>query len=66
MPIPRLRTGKRTPQHHQVASIQDPEEELNNISSVPSNKHLFKRATTPNKGKHRLHFKSNCNLIIYI
>jgi hypothetical protein len=38
-------------QHHQVASIQDPEEELNNISSVPSNKHLFKRATTPNKGK---------------
>jgi hypothetical protein len=51
MPIPRLRTGKRTPQHHQVASIQDPEEELNNISSVPSNKHLFKRATTPNKGK---------------
>jgi hypothetical protein len=52
MPIPRLRTGKRTPQHHQVASIQDPEEKLNNISSVPSNsnQHLFKRATTPNKG----------------
>jgi len=47
MPTPRLRTGKRTP-HHQVASIQ---EELKNMTSVPSNKHLFKKPTSPFKGK---------------
>jgi hypothetical protein len=47
MPTPRLRTGKRTP-HHQAASIQ---EELKNMTSVPSNKHLFKKPTSPFKGK---------------
>ena len=47
MPTPRLRTGKRT-SHHQVASIQ---EELKNMTSVPSNKHLFKKPTSSFKGK---------------
>ena len=46
MPTPRLKTGKRTP-HHQVASIQ---EELKNMTSVPSNKHLPKKPTSPFKG----------------
>ena len=46
MSTPRLRTGKRTP-HHQVASIQ---EELKNMTSVPSNKHLPKKPTSPFKG----------------
>ena len=48
MPTPRLRTGKRTPHHHPVASIQ---EELKNMTSVPSNMHLFKQPTSPFKGK---------------
>jgi hypothetical protein len=41
MPTPRLRTGKRTP-HHQVASIQ---EELKNMTSVPSSPRFLCRLT---------------------
>ena len=47
MPTATPSTGKRT-SYHQVANIQ---EELKNMTSVPFNKHLFKKARTPYNGK---------------
>ena len=51
MSTPRLniRTEKRTP-HYEVERIKE-RLSLNNILSVPSNKHLFKKPTFPFKGK---------------
>jgi len=53
MPAPTPSTGRRTPYHliEPEVKIANSQEELKYITSVPSNKHLFKNARTPYKGK---------------
>jgi len=51
MPTATQSNGRRTPYHLIEVKIANIQEELNNITSVPSNKHLFKKVRTPYKGK---------------